>query len=317
MFQEIAQREGTFALATVIATEGSAPAQQAMKMLIDQNGRVTGTIGGGRVEATVIDAGKQVVLDATPQTLSFTLDDSMADEGGMICGGTVRILVDQIEGGAAWARDAAEMVRTGRRGALLARIGERVERELLSGADADEFLDSAVGDWESARLDGDRFIEPLIRPRCLIVGAGHVGRRVAEVARIAEFAVAIVEDREDQATRAEADGIADETVCAPLLDGFAQLEPSPDDYIVIMTRSHGLDRDCARAALQSPARYVGMLASRKKAATIREALGNEGFDPEKLHAPIGLNLGAHSAGEIAVSVVAQMIKVRRMGRGDR
>ncbi len=311
VFQEIARREGTFALATVIATEGSAPAQQAMKMLIDRDGRVTGTVGGGRVEAAVIDAGKQVVIDATPQTLSFTLDDSMADEGGMICGGTVRILVDQIEGGAAWARDAAELVRTGRRGALLARIGDRVERELLCGPAASEHLDS-----ENARLHGDCFIEPLIRPRCLILGAGHVGRRVAEVARTAEFAVAIVEDREDQAARAEADEVADEIVCAPLLDGLAQLEPSPDDYIVIMTRGHGLDRNCARAALQSPARYIGMLASRKKAATIREALGNEGLDPEKLHAPIGLNLGAHSAGEIAVSVVAQMIKVRRMGRGD-
>jgi xanthine dehydrogenase accessory factor len=128
--------------------------------------------------------------------------------------------------------------------------------------------------------------------------------------------VLVVEDREDQAQRA----VADEVICAPLLEGFARLEPTPEDYVVIMTRGHGLDRDCARAALASPARYVGMLASRKKASVIKEAIAAEsGITPAelRLHAPIGLDLGAHSAGEIAVSVVAQMIKVRRMGRGDR
>jgi xanthine dehydrogenase accessory factor len=154
------------------------------------------------------------------------------------------------------------------------------------------------------------FVEPLVRPRCLIIGAGHVGRAVARVARLADFAVAIVEDREDQAARAE----ADEVICAPLLEGLERLDATEDDYIVIMTRAHGLDRDCARAALATPARYVGMLASRRKAAAIREALG---ADAVRLHAPIGLDLQAHSAGEIAVSVVAQMIKVRRTGRGDR
>lgn len=305
IFEEIAGRKGAFGLATVVQTEGSAPAQQAMKMLVGEQGRLAGTVGGGHVEASVIEAAHAARGGAAPQILEFTLDDEMADEGGMICGGTVRILVDRVEGGAEWAQQTAELVRTGRRGALLATIGDTVERRLLRGAAAGAYVDS-----DQARFEEALFVEPLIRPRCLIVGAGHVGRAVAQVARAAEFAVAIVEDREEQAARAD----ADEVICAPLLDGFAELEPTADDFVVIMTRAHGLDRDCARAALASPARYVGMLASRKKAAAVRDALG---ADAERLHAPIGLDLGAHSAGEIAVSVVAQMIKVRRTGRGDR
>ncbi|MHC4850110.1 MAG: XdhC family protein, partial [Planctomycetota bacterium] len=255
IFEEIAGRIGAFGLATVVQTEGSAPAQQAMKMLVGEQGRLAGTVGGGHVEASVIEAAQAARGGAAPQVLEFTLDDEMADEGGMICGGTVRILVDRVEGGAEWAQQAAELVRTGRRGALLATIGESVERQLLRGAAASAYVES-----DQARFENPLFIEPLIRPRCLIVGAGHVGRAVAQVARAAEFAVAIVEDREEQAARAD----ADEVICAPLLEGFAQLEATADDFVVIMTRAHGLDRDCARAALASPARYVGMLASRKK-----------------------------------------------------
>ncbi|MHC4953096.1 MAG: XdhC family protein [Planctomycetota bacterium] len=314
IFEEIAQRTAggeAIALATVIETEGSSPAQQAMKMLVGPEGRLTGTIGGGRVEADVLETAAATLASGTPAIREFTLDDDLADEGGMICGGTVRILVERVERPATWAADAAALIQTGRRGVLLARIGDTVARELLRGEQAAPFLES-----DDARRDGDLFIEPLSRPRCVILGAGHVGRAVATIARAADFAVAIVEDREDQAERAK----ADEVICAPLVDGFDRLEPTHEDYIVIMTRGHGLDRDCARAALASPAKYVGMLASRKKAATIKEALAQEvGARPEdlRLHAPIGLDLGALSAGEIAVSVVAQMIKVRRTGRGDR
>ena len=313
IFDEIARRADageSIALATVVHTEGSSPAQQAMKMLVGAQGRLEGTIGGGHVEAAVLEAAARALDGAAPEVLRFTLDDDLADEGGMICGGTVHILVERIDATAAWARDAADLVRSGRRGALVARIGGTVTRELLRGEAAAPYLAR-----DDARLEGETFIEPLSRPRCVILGAGHVGRAVAAIASAADFAVAIVEDREDQAARAR----ADEVVCAPLVDGFAQLDPTGEDYVVIMTRGHGLDRDCCRAALASPAKYVGMLASRKKAATIKAALATEGVtDPDiRLHAPIGLDLGAHSAGEIAVSVVAQMIKVRRMGRGDR
>ncbi len=302
------------ALATVIGTDGSAPSEPAMKMTVGPVGRSAGTIGGGRVEADVERTALAVLESGRPEIVSFTLDDDMAEEGGLICGGTVRILVERVALPAPWASQALDLRRRARRGALLARIGEAgVTRELLRGAAADRYLTS-----EEPRTDGDVFIEPMVTPRCLIVGAGHVGRAVARIARVADLYVAVVEDRADQARRAEE--VADEVVDAGpdgLAAGFAQLEPGPDDFVVVMTRGTGLDLACARAALLSPARYVGLLASHRKAERIRAELTGEGVDAERLHAPVGLDLGATSAGEIALSVVAQLVKVRRLGRGDR
>ena len=296
------------ALATVVATEGSSPAKSSMRMLVAAGGRVTGTVGGGHVEASVEEAAKDALASGQARILSFTLDDDMADEGGLICGGTVRILVERVEPPAPWAARAVEIIAGGTRGALLARIGDKVERELLEGAAAGPYLEK-----DKARLEGELYIEPLFRPRCILLGAGHVGKAIARIAGEAGFGVAVVEDRVEQAESIDADQI----ICAELVEGLGRLKPGPDDYVVVVTRSHGLDRRCAGAALRSPARYVGMIGSRRKSAEVKKALLKEGVEAERLHAPIGLDLGATSAGEIAVSVVAQMIKVRRMGRGDR
>jgi xanthine dehydrogenase accessory factor len=299
-------------LATVIATEGSSPSEASMRMLVGREGRVAGTIGGGHVEASVEAKAREVLDSGRPEVMSFTLDDDVADEGGLICGGTVRILVERVQPPATWAREAHDAAQYGRRGVLVARIGEKsVDHRFLAGDEAAPYLPS-----EEARFEDGLFIEPLVMPRCIIVGAGHVGRAVARIASVAGYRVCVVEDREDQAQKAR--DLADTVVTAELEQGFADLDAGPDDFVVVMTRGHGLDLRCVRAALKSPARYVGMLASRKKAGTIREALEKEGVDTSKrLHAPIGLDLAAKSAGEIAVSVVAQLIKVRRLGRGDR
>jgi len=299
------------ALATVVATEGSAPAEPAMKMVVGPEGRRAGTIGGGHVEAEVERRARAALETGTPEILSFTLDDDVADEGGLICGGTVRVLVERVELPATWASETLELRRRARRGALLARIRpDGVARELLRGDAADPHLGT-----EETSLRGDLFVEPLVTPRCLVVGAGHVGRAVARIARVADLYVAVVEDREDQAERARE--VANEVVHDGLVAGFHRLEPGPDDFVVVMTRGTGLDLACTRAGLQSPARYVGLLASRRKAERIRGELADEGVDAERLHAPVGLDLGATSAGEIALSVVAQLVKVRRLGRGDR
>lgn len=308
-FAEVARRaaagEAT-ALATVIETVGSAPAERAMRMAVGAAGRITGTVGGGRVEAKVIERATEALRTGVPEVLSFTLDDDLADEGGLLCGGTVRILVERVDPPAEWAQRAAGL--RGRRAALLARLGDPVEHELLEGEAAAPYLRS-----EEPRLEGDVFVEPLLEPRCIVVGVGHVGRAVARVAHESGLLVTAVEDREAEALRAP----GDEVICAPLEEGLRRAAPGPDDFVVVTTRAHGLDLRCVRAALQTPARYVGLLASRKKADLIRAALAREGVEASRLHAPVGLDLAAKSAGEIAVSIVAQLIKVRRLGRGDR
>jgi xanthine dehydrogenase accessory factor len=294
------------ALATVIETVGSAPAEPAMRMAVGASGRLAGTVGGGRVEAKVIERALEALRTGEAEILSFTLDDDLADEGGLLCGGTVRILVERVDPPAAWAARATGL--RGRRAALLARLGEKVRHELLEGDAAAPYLKS-----EDPRLEGDVFVEPLLRPRCIVAGVGHVGRAVARIAQESGLLVVAIEDRASEAKRAP----GDEVIHAPLEEGIARAEPGPDDFVVVTTRAHGLDLRCVRAALETPARYVGLLASRKKAETVRAALAREGVDASRLHAPVGLDLAAKSAGEIAVSIVAQLIKVRRLGRGDR
>jgi len=313
VYREIVRRAGgaeACALATVIATEGSSPAEPAMKMLVGAQGRILGTVGGGRVEAEVESKARAVLESGRAEVVSFVLDDAMADEGGMICGGTVRILVERVVPPAAWASRAVALAESGTRAALVARIGESVAREVLEGKSAARYLVR-----ETPGLEGKLFIEPLLIVRCIILGAGHVGRAVARVAQVAGLHPVVVEDREDQARKAEE--AAHRVVRSGLVEGLASLRPGPDDFVVVMTRTHGLDLDCAKAALLSPARYVGMLASRRKAEAIKAALAKAGLGAERLHAPVGLDLEATSAGEIAVSIVAQLVKVRRSGRGDR
>ncbi|MHC4957182.1 MAG: XdhC family protein [Planctomycetota bacterium] len=297
------------ALATVISTEGSSPAQAAMKMLVGAEGRVAGTVGGGRVEAEIESAARSTLESGRHTILSFTLDDDLADEGGLICGGTIRVLVERIAPPASWAAEAVRAREAGQRAALLARIGDDVERSLVLDDDADPYLAD-----ETPRVEDSTFVEPLFRPRCILVGAGHVGRAVGNIATEAGFGLSVIDDRPEMARLIE----AEHTFVGDLLEGLDAARPGKNDFIVVMTRGHGIDLRCVRAALQTPVRYVGMLASRRKVKAITTALDQDGIAwGERLHAPVGLDLGAVSAGEIAVSVVAQLIKVRRLGRGDR
>ncbi|MGH7162558.1 MAG: XdhC family protein, partial [Planctomycetota bacterium] len=122
------------------------------------------------MEAAVEAAARESLRTGRPLVLGFTLDDSLADEGGLICGGTVRILVERVGPPAAWAGEAAAILSAGRKGVLLARLGEAVERRLVAGADADRWLRD-----EKPRIEEGTFVEPLFRPRCVVLGAGHVG----------------------------------------------------------------------------------------------------------------------------------------------
>lgn len=164
------------------------------------------------------------------------------------------------------------------------------------------------------------FVEPLTVPTCHLLGAGHLARAIAVVAGVAGFRVSVADDR---ATHSNAERFPDAVECVAkafpaLLDELAP-RLGPASYCVIVTRSHRLDEDCAAACLATPARYVGMIGSRKKVEACREVLRERGFfaeQIERLRAPVGLRLGAESHGEIAVAIVAEMIAVRRAAEGS-
>jgi len=159
------------------------------------------------------------------------------------------------------------------------------------------------------------FVEPLTIPTCFLFGAGHLARAIAPVAHVAGFRVVVTDDRETHAN-AERFPEAERTLALPFPQLFEELVPQlgPASYCVIVTRSHRLDEDCVEACLGTPARYVGMIGSKKKVRTCHSALAERGVASEtvaRLRAPVGLDLGAETHGEIAIAIVSEMIRVRR------
>ena len=163
------------------------------------------------------------------------------------------------------------------------------------------------------------FVEPLTIPGLVVLGAGHLGQAVARVAGPAGFRVLVADDRPTHATRDRFPGAA-EVLALPWEEAFEALPSGDTTFVVIVTRSCALDERCLAWALGTEARYVGMIGSSRKVAKARERLAARGVPAgafDRLHAPVGLDLGARTHEEIAVAVVAELVAVRRLGASPR
>jgi len=163
------------------------------------------------------------------------------------------------------------------------------------------------------------FVEPLTVPTCFVFGAGHLAHATASVAKVAGFRVVVADDRKSHADAARFPD-ADQILAKPFPRIFAALRPqiSRAGYCVIVTRSHRLDGQCAEFCLGTDARYVGMIGSSNKVAKCRAFLAERGLSRKtiaRLRAPVGLDVGARTHGEIAVAIVAEMVRVRRAADG--
>lgn len=162
------------------------------------------------------------------------------------------------------------------------------------------------------------YVEPhLPPPVLLVVGAGHVGREVARAGALAGFQVWVLDDRPDYAHPAHFP-TARRVICGPLPAELAALEPGEQHYVVLVTRGHAHDAECLRALAGAPVPYVGMIGSRKRVQAVFDALRAAGVDEawlSRVRAPIGLDIGARTPGEIAIAIVAEVIAARRGGTG--
>ena len=160
----------------------------------------------------------------------------------------------------------------------------------------------------------DVHVDPLVpSPHLYILGAGHVGWHLARAAADADFHVHVVDDREKFAN-ADRFPQACEIVVEPIAEWFERTDLTPGSYVVIVTRGHQGDLDALRALAPKDLRYLGLIGSRAKITRIQDALLTEGIPAEQLrrvHAPIGLDIGAVTPAEIAISILAQLIAVRR------
>ncbi len=317
------------ALATVARQRGSLPMASDAKMLITGDGRRRGTVGGGCVEADVVTQSLEMLERGTPTFVSHTLNADTAGDIGLSCGGTVELFLEPVVPSDEMA-ELCDAVADGiaRRSSVTVLTGlewnggpEKValvdERRVEVGAGnlpVEEIRGQRRG---GVLVDRDRamFIEWIRRvPRVIIFGAGHVGAAIARVAADAGFHVVVTDDREDFANK-NAVPEAHEIIVGDFNTVLDGLELDGDDYVLATTRGHSYDANIIGRTAGSNAGYVGMLGSKRKRAVIWKALANAGVDAEDLervHSPIGLDIGADTPGEIAVSVVAELIRTRRL-----
>lgn len=250
-----AQRAGqTVVLATVIRAKGSVPRHTGSKMLVYEDGRTSGSVGGGEMESRVLEEATAAFEDGKTRILPYSLvDPSRGDPG--VCGGEVEI-----------------------------------------------------------------FLEPYVQLATLyIIGCGHIGRALVAQAKLLGFHVAVTDDRVELATP-EFIPDADHYLPGSIDDAMAKLPITGNTYVTVVTRNVLVDRQILPKLVNTPAPYIGVMGSQRRWTETKRLLVEDGLSEselERFHSPIGLELNAETPEEIAVSIMAEIIMMRRDGTGER
>jgi xanthine dehydrogenase accessory factor len=337
VYEELVAVRQAFALVTVVDAVGSTPGRIGVRAIVDAAGRIHGTVGGGRVEAEAQARAVDAIRTGQAVRFDLRLDGEGPGLDDPMCGGTLRFLVDPNAAAHAAAYRAAARAQAERReGMLLTRVRRRPAIEVeVRWCPADRaqdemppalagLLPASSGD-ETARYAAlaatatDPAMEVLVQPvlpalQLLIVGGGHIGLALAGLAPSLGFEVTVVDDRPEFA----AGGRFPPGVRARCGDYAAEVAAFPVDrrtYIVIVTRGHNQDAAALAACVRRPAAYVGVIGSRRKLGLLRRELVDSGCataaEWERVFAPIGLDLGARTVEEIAISIAAELVAVRR------
>jgi xanthine dehydrogenase accessory factor len=333
--------------ATVIQTRGSTPRKEGSAMLVRADGTLMGTIGGGCGEAGVIQKAKLSLLDGRVREELADLTEDISTESEAVCGGTLRVFIEpwqpaperialaHLLAGLAEGTQPVVLHQVVDEGEGEAGQGQagRVGARFVLGADGRPLYAAPGGSLElppppggpphQLRRVGARQVyserwDPI--PSLVIVGAGHIAEPLEQIGRMAGFRTVVVDDRTLFANR-ERFPAAHQVVCGPILDVCREIELSPHHYFVLVTRGHVLDMDALRVLIdrREPVAYLGMIGSKRRVSAVFELLEQEGYARElfrHVYAPIGLNIGAETPAEIAVSVMAEIIAVRRQVRDD-
>jgi xanthine dehydrogenase accessory factor len=240
------------ALCTITKTVGSTPGKTTMKMLVRRDGSFLGTVGGGCLEAEVLEAALAAMQDERARTLSFALNERDYPDSGLLCGGQLEI-----------------------------------------------------------------FVEPIVVPRLVLFGGGHVSGAIAKLAHMTGFHVTVADDRDVFVTR-ERHPEANELLCGEFSDLAARFAPGDDLYVIAVTRGHDKDGEVLEALFRAGARpkYLGMIGSRAKKVQLFEKLAAVGVSADflaRVRTPMGLPIGARTHEEIAVAVAAELVSFRRLG----
>ncbi|HEY1509425.1 MAG TPA: XdhC family protein [Solirubrobacteraceae bacterium] len=328
------------AVATVVDTKKSAPQPAGTKMGINELGEVVGAVSGGCVEGAVVEIAELIIDGAAPQLLHYGIADEDAWDVGLPCGGEITVWVqtftpDDLQG------RFTELERVGARAALVTVVEDSSatgQRMLVlpdgdpEGSLGNPELDAAAAGFARDALWTERselrehagtkvFVDVVAPPpRLIVVGAVDFAAQLCEVARIAGWRPFVIDPRARFATEARFPA-AERVIVAWPEEGFAQLDPIDlATAIAVLTHDPKLDDAALGAALSSEAFYIGAMGSRRAQARRRDRLLAAGIDAElldRVSAPIGLDLGALTAAETALSIMSEIVALRHGRPGGR
>lgn len=319
----------------LVETRGSTPQKAGAVMLVFADGSQAGTLGGGCVEAEVKRRAIALLADQRAELCKFQLDSDYGWDDGLICGGRMLVLIQPITADSAdYFRQLGEMIDAGQgateaivfdadaaglpaptsyllaaNGTLLATLNAPA-RELPPAIAQDlKPLEIRPRPYISA---GISYLPVLPRCRLIIVGGGHVGQAVAELATPLDFEVWVIDDRADVVSEARFPH-ADRRIAGAVDQVLPTLPIDHDTYCLIVTRGHNHDEEALFHVVNRGARYVGLIGSRRKIRLIFDDLLEQGVTRdalERVHAPLGIDIGSQTVPEIAVSIAAELVAHR-------
>ncbi len=301
------------AIATVLQTWGSAPRQAGAQLGVSSEAEIVGSVSGGCVESAVTAEAMEAMEDGRPRIVEYGVSDDDAFAVGLACGGTIRILVDPVGVGEGMPRADLDRIVAARSGREA--LGYRIDtgswsRAFVPPAEApQQFAADRSGFMDEAQTQFLAVMNPPLR--LVIVGAAHIAQALSPMAMLAGYDVTVLDPRGAFATEARFPGlVAGKTLRADwpeeVMPGLAL---DARTAVVCLTHDPKIDDPALLAALPGEAFYVGALGSKRTHAKRVERLVGGGLAPAamgRLHAPIGLDIGAKSPSEIAVAILAQM-----------
>jgi xanthine dehydrogenase accessory factor len=296
------------ALATVVSARRSAPRPIGSKLAVSESGELAGSVSGGCVEGDVFGQAREVLADLEPRLLQYGISDEQAFEVGLPCGGDIEVFVAP-EDPALSVRLLGVIERGGRATHVVAIRGARVGEQALLVEDGDGVGDPGLAQLPEDELFVQSFGPP---PRLIVVGAVDTAEALCAAAKLIGWRAVVVDARATFATPERLPS-ADEIVLEWPEEAFARLGLDRDDAVVVLTHDEKFDQPALRGALESDAFYIGALGSRRTQAKRLEKLHEAGVPEsafERIAGPCGLEIGAESPPETALSILVEIMAVR-------
>ncbi len=333
--EELATTEQQAAYCRLVETRGSTPQKPGATMLIYPDGSQAGTLGGGCVEAEVKRNALALLENNVSRIVQFQLDHDYGWDDGLICGGRMQILIQPIEDDSSrhYLGQLCKLMKEPRGFTEVVHYDLETETSIptIMLLDEQRQIQATLGPAEEAIMQlatehlipqqqrprayqkaGLAFLPSLERCQLIIVGGGHVGQAVSNLAVDLDFEVTVIDDRESIVS-SERFPRVHQRIAGEIEQVLPALTITPHTYCLIVTRGHQHDQRALYHLAERGARYVGMIGSRRKIKLIYDDLLEAGISPEalrKVHAPLGIHIGSQTVPEIAVSICAELVAHR-------